>query len=402
MLSACGPPRSSPAWKVHRIDYERDSEMTGTYWLNLFSGETWEVFLKHGAGVTGFRASQKKVAEKVKPGDRFLCYITGISRFIAVLEAKGPQFWDETPVWKGESYPVRFKVEPLAMVPFENAIPVIEIRDHLKIFEGASENTSFGYLFQGSLRKFPSEDGELILKELRREKEFPTPRPVDPKKLYRPTSHSRLVRAKAEKGEVTVPEREEPPALPTQPSEVQAEATAHTEIQWLLLKLGSEMGLRVWVARNDKSKEYQGRRFADLPRVIKELPHQFIEAVQNTIERIDVLWLKQDTIVGAFEIESTTSIYSGLLRMSDLISMQPNLTIPLYIVAPDERRGKVIEEINRPTFANLRRPMSQMCRFVSFSDLKEAVQKHQGLVRYLPPEWMWEEVAESCELDPVS
>ena len=41
-------------------------------------------------------------------------------------------------------------------------------------------------------------------------------------------------------------------------------------------------------------------------------------------------WLKGNAVVAAFEIESTTSIYSGLLRMSDLIAMQPNLNIPLY------------------------------------------------------------------------
>ena len=28
--------------------------------------------------------------------------------------------------------------------------------------------------------------------------------------------------------------------------------------------------------------------------------------------------------------------------MSDLIAMQPNLNIPLYLVAPDERREKVL------------------------------------------------------------
>jgi len=63
-----------------------------------------------------------------------------------------------------------------------------------------------------------------------------------------------------------------------------------------------------------------------------------------------VLWLDGDAIVAAFEIESTTSIYSGLLRMADLLSMQPNLNIPLYLVAPDERRQKVFtESTGRPS-----------------------------------------------------
>jgi hypothetical protein len=104
--------------------------------------------------------------------------------------------------------------------------------------------------------------------------------------------------------------------------------TAHTEIQWSLLKLGNDMGLDVWVARNDRSRDWKGHHFTDLPRLRADLPLQFDEATNRTIELIDVLWLKGNAVVAAFEIESTTSIYSGLLRMSDLIAMQPNLNIP--------------------------------------------------------------------------
>lgn len=77
-----------------------------------------------------------------------------------------------------------------------------------------------------------------------------------------------------------------------------------------------------------------------------------------------MLWLKGNAVVAAFEIESTTSIYSGLLRMADLIAMQPNLNIPLYLVAPDERRQKVFAEVNRPTFSRLSPPLVELCRFV--------------------------------------
>jgi hypothetical protein len=95
-----------------------------------------------------------------------------------------------------------------------------------------------------------------------------------------------------------------------------------------------------------------------------DLPLQFDEATNRTVELIDVLWLKGNAIVAAFEIESTTSIYSGLLPMSDLIAMQPNLNIPLYFVAPDERRQKVIDEVNRPTFSRLAPPLQ---RFAALS-----------------------------------
>ena len=130
-------------------------------------------------------------------------------------------------------------------------------------------------------------------------------------------------------------------------------------MQGLLLQLGCDMGLDVWVARNDRSRGVNGNRFSDLPRVKSDLPLQFDEATNKTIELIDVLWLRGNAIVAAFEIECTTSIYSGLLRMADLITMQPNLNIPLYLVAPDERRNKVMTEVNRPTFSRL--SMTRMC-----------------------------------------
>ena len=98
-----------------------------------------------------------------------------------------------------------------------------------------------------------------------------------------------------------------------------------------------------------------------------ELPLQFDEATNRTIELIDVLWLRGNAIVAAFEIESTTLIYSGLLRMADLIAMQPNLNIPLYLVAPDERREKVLIEVNRPRFSRLSPPLSEVCRFISLT-----------------------------------
>jgi len=84
--------------------------------------------------------------------------------------------------------------------------------------------------------------------------------------------------------------------------------------------------------------------------------------------------------------------------MSDLVAMQPNLKIPLYLVAPNDRREKVISELNRPTFARLSPPLPEICRFVPFSALREKVQSVAAFVQYLRPEFV-EEIAESCELE---
>ena len=90
------------------------------------------------------------------------------------------------------------------------------------------------------------------------------------------------------------------------------------------------MGLQVWAASNDRSRIYEGVQLGAIPGVIDELPSQFNEVTTRTIELIDVLWQKGNSIVAAFEVESTTSIYSGLLRMSDLLALQPNINIRLF------------------------------------------------------------------------
>jgi hypothetical protein len=246
--------------------------------------------------------------------------------------------------------------------------------------------------FRSSPNLFETTDGEAILAATNDAVQNPVARPFDPKKLnYRPKA------LKAKIGQVIVPEDEE--ELPKEAAEGK-KPTEHTEIQWHLLKLGSDMRFGIWVARNDRNKVWEGKKFSDLQKLKQELPLQFDEATNKTIELIDVLWLKGNAIIAAFEVESTTSVYSGLLRMSDLIAMQPNLNIPLYLVAPDERREKVINEVNRPTFLKLDPPLSEICRFISFSTLKEQIKAIGHVLRFMKPEFL-EEISESCVIEEM-
>jgi hypothetical protein len=160
------------------------------------------------------------------------------------------------------------------------------------------------------------------------------------------------------------------------------------------------MGLDVWVAKNDRNKSFNKQSFGTIQSLKQKLPLQFDEATTRTIELIDVLWLKGNSIQAAFEIESTTSIFSGLLRMSDLITMQPNLNIPLYIVAPSERRSRVFAEINRPTFASLAPAMSEICRFIAFEALQERLGLAKDFLQFLKPEFL-DSISEGTEIEEV-
>ena len=216
---------------------------------------------------------------------------------------------------------------------------------------------------------------------------------MDAKKLARKP----FFKAERRKGEdtvstvVTVPEPEEAEEQEAaNKGEARVSTTRHTEMQFHLMTLGAEMGFDVWVARNDRSRAWTGQALGTLPRVIDELPTQFNEARNRTIELIDVLWLRGNSIVAAFEVECTRSVYSGLLRMSDLLALQPNLEIDLYLVAPDERRDKVKQEILRPTFSLREKPLAEICGFVGFGKLTEKLDgiRKLGLASSLKPDFL--------------
>lgn len=152
--------------------------------------------------------------------------------------------------------------------------------------------------------------------------------------------------------------------LPISIPEDDAQAVSeHTHIQWLLARIGRKLGCQIWIAGNDQNKLWQGERLGDLS--IKTLPNLWMDSeFQRIITLIDVLWLKgTNTVAAAFEVEHTTTIYSGLLRMSDLVALSPNINFPLYIVTPDVRLDKVRQELSRPTFQTLE--LHKRCGFFS-------------------------------------
>ena len=159
-----------------------------------------------------------------------------------------------------------------------------------------------------------------------------------------------------------------------------SEARQSIQVQARLAEIGAIMGLKIWIPRNDKNRVLELVSVDKRNAILEDLPLNYDKATLDTIEQIDVLWLKRTSIVRAFEVEHTTAVYSGLLRMADLLALQPNMDIRLHIVAPDERREKVFREMRRPVFALLERgPLSRSCTFISYDSVHEI-----GNLKHLP------------------
>jgi hypothetical protein len=364
-----------------------------SYYVDLFSPETYEAFSISTREVSGFRLRQENAAARVKVGDKLICYVTKLGRWTGVLEVTSPYFRDDAPIFYKDKDPfvIRFRVKVLAWLTKEKAIPIRDDRVWctLSFTQGNEKNTSnWTGKLRSSLNALDDKDGQfleqLILSQAHGGETFD----IDDRDYPNLMWHK--VRRPDREVTVSVPQDTEH-QLDSQPK---PEVRESIKIQALLAAIGSQMGLKIWIPRNDRNAVLM--EWAPEPHVLLEsLPLNYDDTTLKTIEQIDVLWLRNRAIVRAFEVEHTTSIYSGILRMADLLALQPNMNIDLHIVAPSARREKVFQEIQRPVFSLLDgAPLSERCTYLSYESIDE-VSKLKHLAHTL--DRVLDEYAEEAE-----
>jgi len=222
-------------------------------------------------------------------------------------------------------------------------------------------------MVRGSLRKLEDVDGHFLEKALLEQKTNPRSYPLsedERKKLQVLTvkthDSKEVVVSVPVKGEGTdaspVPEQETRESI---------------RVQAALARMGERMGFRIWLPKNDRKKVTE-HWTPEKDSLLSSLPMNYNDTTLKTIENIDVIWVRGGSIVRAFEVEHTTAVYSGILRMADLMALQPNLKIEAHIVAPADRREKVLMEITRPVFAMLQSgPLAETCTFVPYEAVEE-------------------------------
>ena len=146
------------------------------------------------------------------------------------------------------------------------------------------------------------------------------------------------------------------------------EDRTHTEIQGWLRDLGHALGFDVWIAQNDRTRELGDALLGDgcldaIPDDLAAVPGA------DAIRMIDVLWFERPNgrVAAAFEVEHTTSIYSGIIRLLDLaLGATSHATRGLFLVAPDDREDEVRAQLARPAF---QRVSDLHVRYLPYSEL---------------------------------
>ncbi len=311
------------------------------YFSQTFTQKTWHAFLNAGAKQTGFNASMRTRAAALLPGDRILCYLKGEFVWIGALEAASIAHGGGDPIWGEGGFPVRVDVRPAVLLDREDALPVAELEGHLSFFPTGRSLTLVPQRLQGSPQRLQPDDGERIFRAL--------------------VAREDGVRARLR----SAPEPSEPAP------EEQPARRVHSEMQATLADLGLKMDCDVWVPRADQSALERSTPGFSVKRLLLDLPPIFGGHADDTVRNIDVIWFHGHRVVAAFEVENTTAIYSGLLRMADLVSLVPNIAFPLYIVADDARRADVRREILRPAFQYSKLPLERACGFLSYRVIRD-------------------------------
>lgn len=162
--------------------------------------------------------------------------------------------------------------------------------------------------------------------------------------------------------------REESAAARRQWMQARDSDVTHTDVQASLRDLGHALGFDVWIAANDRGRPHGCGMLGD--GCLQQFPAAVAQG-SDSIRLIDVVWVSREgpAVAAAFEVEHSTSIYSGILRMHDLaLGTQVGAQSTLFLVAPDDRRDEVAQQLRRPAFS---RVAELGVRYLPYSQLEQ-------------------------------
>jgi hypothetical protein len=143
---------------------------------------------------------------------------------------------------------------------------------------------------------------------------------------------------------------------------------SHGQVQTLLGAIGATKGYDIWIPTYDRVK--LDWSLADRFDCRPVVPYGY-QSIDHIIQEIDVVWLAKGSsdLKALFEVEHSTTIYSGLIRFNDVHLVAPNLRPTFSIVANDVRRNVFVRQLNRPTFRM--NGLDQLCTFLDYVNVFE-------------------------------
>lgn len=267
----------------------------------------------------------KRISE-IKPGDRIVYYCKGDYVIKGIYEIVQPHYAKET---RWPDSPFQFEIKPI--VELEDPYNFKLLLSSLDLFKHLTNLKIWGMSLQGkynSIKPLTDHDYRLIEKEI--------------------TQAEKGIKEEREEIEGELPDYRQ-----------------HLLLQYQIAEWGLKNGYRVHIAINDKNKIKE-----KLPKILDEIPKFHNEDVVEIAKRIDVLFFEKERniLTHAFEVEHTSAIYSGLLRLNDIAESYPSDKVKFFIISSDSNRERFYQQLDRPSFSLLRK---YNCEFLNYKEVNE-------------------------------
>ncbi|MBI5192560.1 MAG: DNA adenine methylase [Nitrospirae bacterium] len=130
--------------------------------------------------------------------------------------------------------------------------------------------------------------------------------------------------------------------------EIQQRVKQHNEMLTIIALIGKKQGYDIWIGKreqheNDSGPAAKGKPLREYMTVKKLKVNNAVN--QETIENIDLLWIKGQEIKAVFEVESITDMTGALLRGANV-----NKDVDKFMVLPEERDAQFIRKMTSPLF----------------------------------------------------
>jgi hypothetical protein len=296
----------------------------------------------------GLWATKKNKLASIKQGDVLVIYVE--RRLAALFSVKSKTFTSEVPVWPDDLYPYRIEIELQKIVPQSERLALSEPRLQEALFRFHTRGYATAIVL--NVRPLSSGPATMVLDFFTHAADWPD---------YNPSTILEQLADEFEDANAILPEQ----------LDTRNEENLHSEIQYYLADMGQILSYSVWIPENDRNRSFRNKRLDTLSST--EFPVRGLAPdVARIARNIDVVWARRRKPLKLFEVEKSTTIDSGLLRMSNLISaFDFEVEAEMYICADSRRYDEAKRKANWPTFANLDPPLTKRCRFIAFEKLRE-------------------------------
>ncbi len=128
--------------------------------------------------------------------------------------------------------------------------------------------------------------------------------------------------------------------------EIQQRVNQHSEMIAMLALIGKKQGYDIWIGRREQRERDNTLEVKKLSEymTLKRLKVDNA-ANQEVIENIDLLWIRGNKMCAVFEVESTTSMMSAIMRGSNV-----DVAVDKYMILPEEREVQLNNKMTSPLF----------------------------------------------------